>query len=184
MTLLFIHAGTASFSGKEKKQLIEKHKEYLFECYPKQMKWTEDYCKDNVNHKIQDNIKFRIKLNRIISNGKKNILYQLQTDFEANIVNAVGGVQLHVKDLVENLKNKFNVVVVAREEKWLNVRLYSGEEKLKLRFYLGDIPIYAQLHDQKIESYYYNIFSAFKIDLVHVHHTYGIGLDIYYIAQS
>lgn len=178
------HAGTASFVGDDKKKLIQEHNQYLFKNYPYQMKKVEEYCRDNPNHIVQDNVKFRIEVQQILNNGRKNIMYQVQSDFREGTFDPVGGTQLHVKDLALGLKHSYNIVVVARDDKWLNVTLYSDEKEVRLRFHIGEVPAYMPFRSKQFRKIYDDVLRLFQIDMVHIHHVCGLTLELYYAAND
>lgn len=71
------HSGTKSFISKEKEGILRQYDRILRERYPVQMKNNDLHCKENPNHYVGDNVSIYFDLN----NGKKNILYLLQSDF-------------------------------------------------------------------------------------------------------
>lgn len=178
------HAGTASFVSQDKKKLIQEHNKYLFSNYPSQMRNVENYCKGNPNHIIQDNIELRLQILQILKNQRKTILYQVQSDFREGTFDAIGGTQLHVKDLTEGLQNKYNIVVAARDEKWLNVTLYSDEKEVRLRFFIGMAVDYMPFRSVKFRKIYDHILELFRIDLIHIHHVIGLTLELYYAGEA
>lgn len=178
------HAGTASFVSQDKKKLIQEHNKYLFENYPEQMKQVENYCKVNPDHLIQDNVRYRLEIAQILKNGRKTILYQVQSDFRENTFDPVGGTQLHVKDLAEEFRNEFNIVVVARDRNWLNATLYADEKELLIRFFVGEMNNYMPFRSQRFRNVYDQIISVFRVDMIHVHHVRGLTLELYYVGVA
>lgn len=178
------HAGTASFIDQDKKKLIQEHNKYLFKNYPSQMRNVENYCNGNPNHVIQDNVRFRLQILQILKNRKKTILYQVQSDFREGTFDAVGGTQLHVKDLTEGLQNRYNIVVAARDEEWLNVTLYSDGREVRLRFFIGIAEAYMPFRSVKFRKIYDQILELFRIDLIHIHHVVGLTLELYYAGKD
>ena len=79
------HSGTKSFISKEKEAYIKAHDRILRERYPVQMKNNDLHCKENPNHYVGDNVSIYFDLN----NGKKNILYLLQSDFREGSENVL-----------------------------------------------------------------------------------------------
>ena len=71
------HTGTKSFETKEKEMYIKEHEKILYKRYPLQMRKNEVYCRDNPNGWVCENVGMYFD----IWNGKKNILYLLQSDF-------------------------------------------------------------------------------------------------------
>ena len=178
------HAGTASFISQDKKKLIQEHNKYLFENYPVQMRKIEDYCKGNPNHIVQDNVSTRLRIMQILKNRRKTILYQVQSDFREGTFDPVGGTQLHVKDLTEGLCDRYNIVVAARDQKWLNVTLYSENKEVRLRFFIGEATDYMPFRSKKFRKIYDQIIALFEVDIIHVHHVCGLTLELYYAGEA
>jgi len=175
------HKGTVSFLSKEKQKLIQEHDAILQKRYPLQMKINHEYCKNNPEQYIRDNINFFTKL----KNKKKNILYLLQSDFRKDAENNIGGTQFHVKDMVSEMRKKYNVFVAARVGTKLRISIYDAEVVVKtLEFEIGEALGYQSFRDTRQYNIYQNILKAFSIGLIHVHHTLGLTLDIYYAAKD
>lgn len=174
------HRGTASFVGEQKKALAEAHEKILIDRYPAQMIRNSNYCASGLDQYIRDNIHIYTKANP----NKKNLLYMLQADFRDDAFDNIGGTQHHVRDLTMNMKDEYNVYVVARDRDYLRVTMYSGEEILSLKYYIGEKEGFPRIHDSEIRKLLKNILCAFEIDLVHVHHTHGISFDIFDVAEE
>lgn len=56
------HKGTASFDSEEKKRLIEEHEKILRQRYDEYVDRNEEYCAENPNRDLQENIKLYLKL--------------------------------------------------------------------------------------------------------------------------
>lgn len=174
------HSGTKSFISKEKQKYIQAHDEILRKRYPEQMKANDIHVRDNPNYKIGDNVGIYFKIN----NGKKNILYVVHSDFRKDSENHLGGTQLHVKDLVYELRKKYNVFVAARNGVYLNLTIYLADEEIKFRYYIGEKKGIYEFHNEKLFNIWENIINAFHINLIHVHHTLGLSFDIFYVARD
>ena len=144
------------------------------------MQETHVYWSNNPHQYIRDNIGISISQR----NHKKNILYLIQADFRADASNNIGGTQLHVKDLTMELKSMHNIFVAARDEEMLRVTAYIDDQIFSFKYYIGSIPSYPIFFDEVQRKIYATILNGFKIDLVHVHHTLSLSLDIYYEAQK
>lgn len=174
------HKGTASFDTEEKRKLCEEHSKILEERYPSQMEKNHLYCKENPDQYIRDNLNIYLEL----SNGKKNLLYFLHSDFREDAGDNKGGTQFHVRDLVQSMKDVYNVFVLARDGENLFLSIYNGAKLEQFRFPIGEKKLYQKMFDAKIANVVDNIINAFEIDIVHVHHTYSLSLDVYYIASK
>lgn len=174
------HSGTKSFVSKEKENYIREHEKILRERYPRQMLANDLHCQKNPNHFIGENIGLYLDL----YNGKRNVLYLLQSDFREESGDNIGGTQFHVKQLTQKLREVMNVFVIARNHNFLQVTVYIKEKEYLFRFYIGEQSIYPMYSDRHIASVLNQILIIFKIDLVHVHHTGTTSLDIFYEASK
>lgn len=177
---LIYHKGTVSFVNEDKKALIEKHTKILDDWYPYQMRKNHLYCMNNPDQYIRDNIEI---WNGVL-NGKTNILLMVQSDFREDASDHIGGTQFHVKDLVEDLKKKYNVFVAARDLEYLRLTMYDEEKMLSFKFHIGAADAYPQIHDMKVKKILRQIIEGFAISLIHVHHVYGLSFDIFEIAKE
>lgn len=170
------HKGTGSFQSREKKELIERHNEILLKRYRKQMEKNTEYCIRNPHQFIRDNIDIYLSINR----SKKNILYLIQSDFKEGAYDNIGGTQLHVKDLTLGLKDSYNIFVLARNKERMNLTIYLLDKEISFSFYLGETPDFPLFYDHRQKEIYSKILDAFSIDIVHIHHTLNLSLDLYY----
>lgn len=174
-TFIF-HSGTSSFLSEEKKRYIEEHDKILKERYPDQVQKVAEHCRDNPNSAVFENVKV---FSGLRCNNRQNILYLVQSDFREGASDNVGGTQLHVKDLTMGLRDTYNIFVAARDYNYLNVTGYIGEKEYFFKFYIGEKPKFPIFYDKKMADLYGQILEAFRIDVVHIHHTYGLTLDLY-----
>lgn len=173
------HTGTTSFISDEKKRYIEAHEKIINERYPEQNHALAVYCRDNPNERIQENIKIWTG----ILNGKKNILHLVQSDFREDANDHLGGTQLHVKDMTEIMRKECNVFVAARNGDYLNFTAYTAKEEYVFKFYIGKVPVYPEFRSNKFAELYGKLLEVFRVDLVHIHHTKGLTLEMYYQAE-
>ena len=174
------HKGTSSFLSEEKKQYIENNTKILERRYKEQWIRNQKYCSVEREKEIRNNISVALKLR----NQKKNILYLVQADFREDATNNIGGTQLHVKDLMLSLKETYNVFVAARDGEYLRLTAYIGNERISYKFFIGKSPDYYVFTEKIQKELYRNILNAFSIDSVHIHHTLGLTLDLYYEAKA
>ena len=135
------------------------------------------YKQNGVVHRNID-IYYQLNLNK----NKKNLFYLIQADFRADASNNIGGTQLHVKDLMEGLREEYNIFVAARDGENLRVTAYGDQSEVSFIFYMGEMEPYYVFRNKKIFDLYSDLLLAFKIDLVHIHHTMGMTHEIYYAA--
>lgn len=174
------HKGTVSFQSDEKLKLIKSHTEILNQRYSIQMRKNHEYCMNNPDQYIRDNIDIYLKL----INKKKNILYFLHSDFHKEAIDNIGGTQLHVQDLALGLLNDYNVIVMARDGSHFRVTIYTGNEEIPFKFFIGKQLEYPMFTNKEQAEVIRNVLVGFNINLVHIHHTFGLSLDIYHIANS
>ena len=188
------HRGTASFRTQEKEQLIQAHEAILRRRYPQFMKINDSYCREDPDSEIRDNL----LLHQCLENGKKNLLYFLHLDFRQIGEKSIGGTQLHVRDLVSGMMEQFNVFVCARDKDALRLTLYLEPGSLPdwqviqsedvadrkgqlvtFRFPIGPEEPFPVFYEEHLAQVIRKILTSFGIDLVHVHHTQGLSLDIF-----
>lgn len=174
------HSGTKSFISKEKEEYIRQHDKILNQRYPKQMHNNAVHCRDNPNKKIGENINIYFDL----YNHKKNLLFLVQSDFRDDASDNIGGTQLHVFDLVSSLKETYNVFVVAKDGEDLVVTSYIEEKRKSFAFKMPPSRDYPLISDSNIYNFWKNILIAFKIDIIHIHHVFGISFDVFDVAKT
>lgn len=174
------HKGTASFLNDQKKALMDEHVRILEGRYPSGMRNNHLFCMRNPHQYIRDNLVMYLNLH----NGKKNVLYVLHDDFRDGALNNVGGTQLHVRDLTQQLIHKFNIFVLAKDQNSFRLSVYTEEAETMYQFADASVSSYPLFRDQKQKILFENIISAFSIDLVHVHHISKLSLEIYYAAKK
>lgn len=174
------HSGTKSFISEEKQQYIREHEDILRKRYPVQMHENDIYVRDNPNGYIAENITPFIEL----QNGKKNLLYILHYCIEDSSNRNIGGTEIHVKQLKDELKSDYNVFVAARKDNMLQLTLYIGEHTYNWAFFIGEEPNYYRFYDRRLSKIWANILDGFSIDIVHIHHLKGLSLDIAEVAKE
>ncbi len=194
------HRGTGSFETEEKKALLEEHEKILRKRYPDLMKANDEYCRDNPDQEIRDNL----LLHMCLENGKKNLLYVLHLDFRQMARSSIGGTQLHVRDLVRGAKKDWNVFVASRDGNSLRLTVYLDEGQalpewrllqteetvddsvrlVSMKFPIGEEEAFPVIRDEALEELFRKILVSFSIDLVHVHHTSGLSLDIFHVCRQ
>lgn len=177
-----LHTGTRSFDSKEKQKNIEAHEKILEEKYPVLMQNVRIHCRDHPNAAVFENIRLWSRLER--RRKKNTILYLVQSDFRMGADNAVGGTQLHVKDLTMGLRERYDIVVAARDGSYLNVTLYTQEEEFPFRYYIGAEGSYELFRSAEFSALYRKILENFQVNCVHIHHTKGLTLELFYEAKK
>lgn len=177
--LFIFHEGTVSFATEEKKEFIAKNEKILKQRYEDQMHSVHLFWIACRHQSSADNIAINLKLH----NNRKNILFLVQADFRVDASNNIGGTQFHVKDLTMAFCSKYNVFVVARDGAYFRLTGYIGNERISFKYYIGNPEKYNRFFDQEQEKLFQTIINALHIDLVHIHHTYQMSLDLYYVAK-
>lgn len=111
-------------------------------------------------------------------------MYLLQADFREGAQDNVGGTQLHVKDLMFGLRDTYNILVAARNFDYLNVTFYAEQKEMFYQFYIGVKPKFERFRSCRFAELYGKILDAFEVDCVHVHHTAGLTMELYYEAKK
>jgi glycosyltransferase involved in cell wall biosynthesis len=174
------HKGTASFDTEMKRALCSEHDAILQVRYPRQMRRNSEYCAANPEQYIRDNIHVYSQLH----NGKQNLLYLCMADFREDSDNHIGGTQYHLRDLALGMKEDYNVFVAARDQDYLRLTIYCGQERTSFRFWIGSTSSYPMYFNARLRELYLQILNAFQISMVHVHHILGLSLDIFYCAHE
>ena len=171
------HSGCASFR-EARTELCLQHEKILRTKYPDIMHQLDVYLRENPNRVVQENIKLHLALEQ----GRRNILMFSHRDFRKGAHDSVGGVQLHLADLVRNLRSNFNVIVVARDSDLLSVTAYGRNHQYQWQTYLGEQAQTPILRDANLHALYKKLLELFQIDLVHVHHVIGMSHEVFYAA--
>lgn len=174
------HSGTKSFVSKEKEEYIRQHEKILYQRYPDQMHKNAVHCRDNPNRRVGQNIGVYFSL----YNKKKNLLYLVQSDFRDGSSDNIGGTQLHVHDLVYLLKDTYNIFVAARDGGNIAVTAYIENREIPFLFNMPQERDYLIISDKYLKELWNNILSAFRIDLIHIHHLHRTSFDICDVAHE
>lgn len=174
------HKGTVSFIGEEKRKLIEAHDKILQERYPAQMERNHEYCMEKPDQYIRDNIDIYAKADP----KRKNLMYVTHADFRSDASNNMGGTQFHVRDLVNQLKDIYNIYVVARDREYLRVTMYRDDEIISLKYCIGKEDLFPKVKDSGLYELFSNLLKAFQIDVLHVHHMKSLSFDVVYAAHE
>lgn len=139
---------------------------------------------NDMNRRLIENALINKEFQSKTDNGRPNLLYLVQADFREDASNNIGGTQLHVKDLVRDMRKHYNVFVAARNSGFLQLTAYLPEDTLTLRFRIGSPGEYPKQYSHTLCDIYKNILCAFRISLLHIHHTFGLSTDIFEIASG
>lgn len=134
--------------------------------------------------KITGRIIREITLKEILGNGRKNILYILHRDFSDDAQDHIGGTQFHVKDLVRYIRKEYNAVVLARDYGCVRLSVYDEYKRVVVRIPISDAAPYPRLFDKELADMMRELYRAIHFDLVHIHHTYQLSLDVFAQTQQ
>lgn len=173
------HSGTASFVPEQKQALVDAHAMILAERYPEQIRLQNEYLQANPD----EDIRARIRGMLAYDFRKKTYFYLSHMDFREDVDSAKGGVQYHIRDLKDNLKDDYNILVGSRDGDDLLVTIYSDDKMSEMRFPYSINPDATCYRNKELAEIFRCIFTAFDVELVHVHHTKGLSLDVFYEAN-
>lgn len=152
-----------------------------------------DNSQENLSSKINEDENLKKWLDKIIdnfkiyyfvNNGKRNIFYLIHADFHQKASNNIGGTQFHVKDLTCGLKKDFNIFVMSKDNGSFRFTIYIENTEKDFKFLLDNKKIFPSFFNDDQRKIYELILKSFEIDLVHVHHTMELSLDIFYVAKE
>lgn len=175
--VIVYHKESQSFS-ESKTDLINNNLKILAKRYPAYVSKTDMWLKRFPLKNICQNINYSIN-----QYNRKNILFVVH-DW-SNIKDNIGGTTLHCYDLIERLREHFNIHVLAPEGGLYKIYSYfkTGEEELKFDSIMNNVGI-ANLYSKEYESMVEKIVDGLDIDVVHVHHMIGHYFDILDVAKS
>lgn len=136
------HKGTASFDSQEKRKLLEEHERILRERYPEYVKRNGQYCMENPNRDLQENVKLYLKLDYVCC-GK-----------------------LYLTDAfpVENKEDKAFYAV--RQEQSILVQAFCRKEQVLFSFAAPKLGVQRVLADEEEEQILMDLLYAFHITQV------------------
>ena len=85
---------------------------------------------------------------------------------------------------MRGLRNRYRVYIASRDGAYLRLTLYTADDRLSFKFYIGEPPKYYPFYDQKLRRLFDLILDYFRISLVHVHHCGSLSFDIFGAAAD
>ena len=171
--VLVYHKESQSFSG-ERQKVIDEHLKKLEKRYPEYKTYLDDWCMRFPINYICKNVEYYTNINK-----KRNILILIH-DWETN----TGGTTLHVKDLVNNLKDKYNFHVLYKNDLGYALHSYFGTEENVIYFPSVDTITKFNRYNSQYREMVRDIILAFAIDTVHIHHMIAHYFDIANLAKE
>lgn len=147
------------------------------------------WVKDDTNQKFCNKLplkefQYNYDMFQRLQSSKRNILYLVQNDFSEGADRNIGGTQFHVKDMMRGLREHYNVYVAARDGGFLRVTRYDDGEPYIWLIFLGPEPPFDRVCDIRQTIVYAAILDVLQIDIVHIHHTKGLSLDLFCEAKK
>lgn len=170
------HKESQSFKT-EKNEVILKHLDILKKRYPVYCEKTDLWLKELPIRNFANRIYYTLNF----TNGKPNILILIH-DWETK----TGGTTLHVRDLINGLKSKYNFIILYQnnfsDNYVLSTIVDDNEHKLYLKsiFRHSDFCLYNKDYKQMVR----NIIDDFNISTIHIHHLKHHYFDIVDVAKE
>ena len=171
--VIVYHKESQSFSG-EREKVISEHLKKLEKRYPEYKNYLDYWCEKFPISYICKNVDYNINLRK-----KENILILIH-DWKTN----TGGTTLHVKDLVNNLKEKYNFHILFPNDNGYAIKSYFGEEENEIHFLAIDKMTKFNRYNREYKRMLEEIVKALSIDCVHVHHMVGHYFDIVDVCKE
>lgn len=165
--VIVYHKESQSFNEKREK-LCQEHEKILNQRYPIYESKLKEWCSRFPIKYIGNNILYSTKLPE-----KKNILILIH-DWETS----TGGTTLHVKDIVNGLKNKFNFHILSYCNGSYKLYSYFDDSECNIKLNnikkLSIVPRYNNEYRDMLS----NIIEAFGITDIHIHHMINHYFDV------
>lgn len=180
------HKGTQSFKKenmtKSRLELSENHMKLLKQKYPIYVQKNDSFLGLNPLKEIQENIAINTQIYQ-----KHKILF-LINEWEGSM-KMTGGTSLHLKDIIQKVRNDMACFVVAPDKmdlSTLNVYLYSGEYGRQIYTFKTQINDFGQnkYTNNSYKEILEKLFEIYKFDLLHVQHFLYQTFDIIDIAKK
>lgn len=175
-SVIIYHKEKQSFSEK-REELIKTNLKKLHDRYPIYSRRIELWCQNFPIKKICENIDYQINLH-----NRRNILILIHDWNDAE--NNLGGTTLHVLDLINNMRDKYNFHVLAPMDGIYKLTSYFESSKKVTKFPAVDSCNLYGFYNQQYRKMIENIVDGFRIDTIHVHHMIGHFFDIIDVAKE
>ena len=174
-TIVF-HKEKQSFK-QTRNEVLDEHMKILKKRYPVYTTRTETWCEKFPIKHICENIKYEMQLN-----NRKNILYVIH-DF-SNYKNNVGGTTIHILDMINSLRDKYNFHVLAPENNIYKLYSFFENEESVLNFEAIDRCTGINTYNKNYKKMVEQIIDGFRIDTLHIHHMINHYFDIIDVAKN
>lgn len=171
------HKESQSFS-EDKIQLKKNAEQVLEQRYPNHQQSLKRWLEVRPIKHIGENIAFGMAEKA----DKKNILVLIH-DWR-NVNENVGGTTLHVYDLIQNLRDKFNFHVLAPEDGIYKLYSYWTNTENTVNFpsfyQFADIGFYNSKYKEMLDT----IICDYGISAIHIHHMKGHYFDVVDLVEE
>ncbi len=171
--VIVYHKESQSFSD-EKQKVIDSHLNILSNKYPKYFWYLSKWCEEFPIKHIGKNIGYYMNVSK-----RKNILVLIH-----DWTNLTGGTTLHVMDIVNNLRNKFNFhILYPQPENYVLKSYFEDYEDEILLKNVNRISEFSK-YNNKYKEMLEDIVLAMNIDFVHIQHMIGHFFDIVDVCEK
>lgn len=146
-------------------------------------RFLQDYRKFFFDNPL-DEMQKRIKLFMLLKNGKKNVLFNLHYGFEKENQQYVGGTQIIVKEIVNNISYKHNCFVFSKDFHGFTLSVYIEEKMFAFKYLYNEQIFMFKYSNKDVAKIIRSILTEFSIDLVNIHHVIGQTFDMIYEAKK
>ena len=165
------HKESQSFS-KSKIALQQQGTEALKKRYPEYVERLNLWCQQNQISYCAQKISAALGM----QDNRENILYLIH-DWH-DVKNHVGGTTLHTYDLIQNLRKKYNIHVLAPEKGMYQLFSYYAETETVMSFPKQEIMTDFCFYQSDYKQMILKIIDLFSIHIIHVQHMKNHFFDI------
>lgn len=171
------HKGSMTFGNSpEKLKKQQENLAKLLELYPDYEKRIHEYILKKPLEEIHNNVKAHLRY----ANGKRNVLLVLHMPIRG----AIGGTELHAKDIVDHFSDTYNFFLLypVGIHYWQLEILGTDDQKYIFPFHINLFT--SSLNRKETNDVLGAILHQFSISLVHIHHLLGFSLDLPEIVKK
>ena len=173
--VIVLHKESQSFNESREK-LVKEHEKILEKRYPLYVTKLRNWCLNFPLNYICDNIEYNVELK---DKSKKNVLVIIH-DWES----LTGGTTLHVKDIVNGLKDKINFHILSYTDD--GYKLYSNfsdKEKIIRLKYIEKTSILPR-YNNSYKEMLCEIIESLGIEEMHIHHMMHHYFDLVNVIEK
>lgn len=171
------HKESQSFSDT-KIELMKNGGEKLQSRYPEYKKRLDEWCRSFPIRYIGQNVGFSMEKN----SDKKNILVLIHDWYD--VENHLGGTTLHVYDIIQELRKKYNFHILAPVNNMYHLTSYWTNSESEIIFPTFFDSRNYETYNNEYKKILVEIIKDYGIDLIHIHHMKHHYFDIVDIAKE